>query len=257
MASKSFGTLPEKASKSIDPFTIDLPDSEIKGMVDLLRLTPIASENYENSLPSEDRHLGVRRKWLIEAKKHWETKFDWCVLLLPYLPSCQWMRLTSLPSRKKHESYLNTFPQFKAKIHDKLGDFSIHFAALFSQRKDAIPILLLHGWPGSFMEFIPMLDILRKRYNPETLPYHFIIPSLPGFTLSSPQPVDQDINQTDAARIMDSLARELGFGDQYLVQGGDVGSRVARCMGVLFEGCKGTFPVSLCFYLLPNVYSSG
>lgn len=92
---------------------------------------------------------------------------------------------------------------------------------------------------GSFMEFLPMLDILRNRYKPDTLPYHFIIPSLPGYTLSSPQPVGQDMSPPDAARIMDSLAKTLGFGDGYLVQGGDVGSRVGRCIGVQADACKG------------------
>ena len=77
MASKPFGKLPEKASSSIKPFTIDFPDSELKRMVDLLKLTPVASENYENALPDSERHLGVRRDWLIKAKEHWETEFDW------------------------------------------------------------------------------------------------------------------------------------------------------------------------------------
>lgn len=57
--------------------------------------------------------------------------------------------LTSDENRKKHEVYINTFPQFKVPISDKLGDFSVHFAALFSERKDAVPVLLLHGWPGT------------------------------------------------------------------------------------------------------------
>lgn len=85
-----------------------------------------------------------------------------------------------------------------------------------------------------------MLDILRNRYTPDKLPYHFVIPSLPGYAFSSPQPVGKDFSQLDAARIMDSLAKTLGFGDGYLVQGGDVGSRVARCMGAEMMSCKGT-----------------
>ena len=89
------------------------------------------------------------------------------------------------------------------------------------------------------IEFIPMLDILRNRYTPENLPYHFVIPSLPGYTFSSPQPPDKDLSQPDASRIFDSLAQAIGLGDGYLVQGGDVGSRVARVMGVNHEACKG------------------
>ena len=84
MGSKPFGTLPEKASSSVQPFTINFPDSEIKNMIELLKLTPVASENYENALPNGDRHLGVRREWLIEAKGYWETKFDWSAFHLSY-----------------------------------------------------------------------------------------------------------------------------------------------------------------------------
>ena len=83
MASKPFGTLPEKASSDIQPFTIDFPDAEIKKIVDLLKLTPVAKESYENALPNEDRRLGLRRDWLLKAKEHWETKFDWSDTNLP------------------------------------------------------------------------------------------------------------------------------------------------------------------------------
>ena len=78
----AFGALPDKASSSIKPFTINFPDSDIKNMIDLLKLTPVASESYENVLPNGDRHLGVRREWLTEAKNYWETKFDWQVVHL-------------------------------------------------------------------------------------------------------------------------------------------------------------------------------
>jgi microsomal epoxide hydrolase len=80
MGSKPFGELPQKASSSIKPFTIDFADAEIKRMIDLLKLTPVATESYENVLPNGDRHLGVRRDWLIEAKAYWENKFDWSAL---------------------------------------------------------------------------------------------------------------------------------------------------------------------------------
>lgn len=83
-----------------------------------------------------------------------------------------------------------------------------------------------------------MLGLLRDKYSPDDLKYHFIIPSLPGYTLSSAQSVGEDFSQADAARVMDKLMRELGFGNGYIAQGGDVGSRVARVMGVEHEACK-------------------
>jgi microsomal epoxide hydrolase len=99
-------------------------------------------------------------------------------------------------------------------------------------------VILIHGWPGSFLEFLPILGRLKDKYPADALKYHFIIPSLPGYTLSSAQPVSEDFEQADAARIMDKLMHELGFGSGYIAQGGDVGSRVARCMSVAHEACK-------------------
>ena len=117
----------------------------------------------------------------------------------------------------------------------------IHFVALFSQKPDAIPVILLHGWPGSFLEFLPVLDLFRQKYTSETLPYHLVVPSLPGFTLSSGPDISHDLGQVDVARIMDKLMKRLGFGEGYVVQGGDVGSKVARFIGVNHDACKGKY----------------
>lgn len=76
-ASNPYGKLPQNASKSIKPFTLHYPDADIKQMKDLLKLTPLADPIFENSLPDGDRHLGLRRDWLSEAKRVWETDFDW------------------------------------------------------------------------------------------------------------------------------------------------------------------------------------
>jgi microsomal epoxide hydrolase len=85
-----------------------------------------------------------------------------------------------------------------------------------------------------------MMTLLREKYTPETLPYHIIVPSLPGFTLSSDPPLDQDWKTGDAARVMHNLMLSLGFGKSgYLVQGGDIGSLVARVVAATYEECKG------------------
>lgn len=113
----------------------------------------------------------------------------------------------------------------------------IHFAGLFSERADAIPILLLHGWPGNFLEFLPILSILKSQYSPSTLPYHFIIPSLPGYAFSSPPPLNRDFRIEDVSRVMNQLMLDLGFGTGYVVQGGDVGSKVARVLAAEHASC--------------------
>jgi microsomal epoxide hydrolase len=91
---------------------------------------------------------------------------------------------------------------------------------------------------GSFLEFLPILSILSKRFAPSTLPYHVIVPSLPGYAFSSSPPLNADFNIEHVAHLMDQLAVGLGF-QQYFVQGGDWGARVARIMGATYPNCKG------------------
>lgn len=215
MTPTSFNNLPSGASEAIKPWKVNIPREDLDNLTILLKLSPLAPPTYENSLPGQERRLGLRRDWLSAAKHYWETEFSW----------------------RKHEDHINSFPHFKAPIADSLSQFDIHFVALFSKRDDAIPIMFLHGWPGSFLEFLPILDSLRSRCNPETLPYHIIVPSLPGYTFSSQPPLDHDFRADDAARIFDSLMSLLGF-QAYMVQGGDVGGRVGRIMAANYPNCK-------------------
>lgn len=89
------------------------------------------------------------------------------------------------------------------------------------------------------MEFLPILDIFRQEYTPASLPYHLIVPSLPGYTFSSGPPLDRNFTTADIARVLDQLMKDLGFESGYIAQGGDIGSRVARGLAVDHESCKG------------------
>lgn len=77
---------------------------------------------------------------------------------------------------------------------------------------------------------------MRKQYSPEDLPYHIIVPSLPGYTLSSGPPLDKDSKVEDIARIIDKLMVGLGF-DSYIGQGGDIGSYTCRPLAK-YPSCK-------------------
>ncbi|KAK2749484.1 epoxide hydrolase [Colletotrichum kahawae] len=159
--------------------------------------------------------FGTTRPWLVEAKDEW-LNFDW----------------------RDKENHINQFPNFNISIDDtNIGPTNIHFIALFSQRKDALPLLFLHGWPGSVIEFLPVLDILTSKYTAETLPYHVIIPSLPHYGLSG-GPSDVELTLSDAARLMNELMRSLGFASGYVVQGGDIGSFIARILSATYPECK-------------------
>jgi microsomal epoxide hydrolase len=115
----------------------------------------------------------------------------------------------------------------------------MHFTGLFSKKPDAVPLVMVHGWPGSFLEFLKILSILKNRYTPERLPYHVIIPSLPGFTFSSKPPMERDFSMQDSTRIINTLMVQLGFGSGYVAQGGDFGSLVSRELATNYEECKG------------------
>ncbi|KAH7081019.1 Alpha/Beta hydrolase protein [Paraphoma chrysanthemicola] len=221
MTSKPFGIVPAGAKQQPEPFELHIEDQKLDDLRTLLRLSPVAKETYEN-LQDDGSHgkFGVSRKWLVDAKKYWEIEFDW----------------------RKEESHINSFPAYTSNITDSdTGNtFKIHFTALFSTNPSAIPIAFFHGWPGSFLEFLPLLSLLREKYTPETLPYHIIVPSLPGFTLSSDPPLERDWKVADTSRIMHNLMLSLGFGSTgYLVQGGDIGSLVSRVIAATYPECRG------------------
>jgi microsomal epoxide hydrolase len=79
---------------------------------------------------------------------------------------------------------------------------------------------------------------MKKQYNPTDLPYHLIVPSLPGYAFSSGPPLQKDFDPGDVARIIDKLLVGLGFGNGYVAQGGDVGSRVAQLLSLNHAACK-------------------
>ena len=97
------------------------------------------------------------------------------------------------------------------------------------------------------MEFLPIMNLLQQRYTPETLPYHIIVPSLPGYAFSSPPPLFKDFQVQDVARVMNTLMTQLGFDGGYVVQGGDIGSKVARVTAAEHDACKGAFETETIF----------
>ncbi|KAH8807642.1 Alpha/Beta hydrolase protein [Xylogone sp. PMI_703] len=221
----TFDRIPPNAKIAPSRFQVAIPDQDLSDFQQLLHLSKIAPETYENTL-SDDRY-GISRQWLIDAKVLWE-KFDW----------------------RENERYINSFPHFKLPIQD-IDDIKldIHFVALFSQKPDAIPLIFLHGWPGSFLEFLPILRLFMDEYGPDNLPYHIIVPSCPGYAFSSPPPLQKNFEIQDVARVMNTLMETLGFGSGYLAQGGDVGSKIARVLAVEHAACRG---VHINFCIMPE-----
>jgi pimeloyl-ACP methyl ester carboxylesterase len=95
---------------------------------------------------------------------------------------------------------------------------------------------------GSFLEFLPILSLMKDKYTPQKLPYHIVVPSLPGYGFSSSPPLDRDFSMNDIGALINQLMIDLGFGEGYIAQGGDIGSRVAKILAWDYEACKGKSP---------------
>lgn len=195
---------------SAKPFTLNIPDQDISEWRQLLRLSKLGPATYENTQTKEN--YGVTKEWLTEAKDYWLNTYDW----------------------RAEEKHINSFDNFRMQI----DELDLHFVAYFSEKKDAIPIVFMHGWPGSFVEFLPMLGNIRKQYSPKNLPYHIIVPSLPGYPLSAGLPTDKNWTMEASAHIIHKLMTNLGF-EKYLAQGGDVGSFEARILAHEHDACVG------------------
>ncbi|CAD0020639.1 unnamed protein product [Aureobasidium pullulans] len=241
-----YSTIPSTAKVQPKPFKVEIDANDVSSMKHLLAHSKIGPATYENQ--QTDRRFGMNRDWLINAKKHWETEYDW-YRLSHQQPKFHLLTRPSNAGRRCEKS-INSFPNFTIPVTDDKGsDFTIHFLALFSRKSDAIPLIFLHGWPGSILEFLSMLAVIKKQYpNPEDLPYHIIVPSLPGYAFSSSPPIDRDFKADDMAPVMNALMVALGFGSGYIAQGGDLGSFIARQLGVENEECK-AFHLNL--YQLP------
>lgn len=156
--------------------------------------------------------------------------------------------------RRAHEERINSFPNYTQTIKDDDGnEYTMHFIALFSENSNAIPIAFYHGWPGSFLEFLSMLDLIKKQYSAKDLPYHIIVPSMPGYAFSSGPPVDKDFELADAVRLCNNLMQSLGFADGYIAQGGDLGSFISKSSARTHDSCKGLrYPAALSSMHLAN-----
>lgn len=125
---------------------------------------------------------------------HWADGFDWRAV----------------------EQRLNAFDQFVTEIDGQ----RIHFVHVRSERRDALPLLLIHGWPSTFAEYLDVIADLARDH-------HVVVPSIPGFGFSVPVTGAWDVSRTAAAFV--TLMQRLGY-ERYGVQAGDVGAGIAGAM---------------------------
>jgi epoxide hydrolase len=181
----------------VRPFQIDIPQADLDDLSD--RLSRV---RWPRQLPGGDWSRGVPVSYLKELADYWRDGYDW----------------------RRQESRLNGFPQFMTEIDGQ----DIHYLHVRSVEPDALPLLLTHGWPNSFVEFTELIGRLTdpRAYGGEPAEaFHVVVPSVPGFGFSAP-PSGTGFTVARVARIWAELMRRLGY-DRYGTQGGDLGAYVA------------------------------
>ncbi len=170
------------------PFRIDIPQADLDDLRD--RLT---NARWPRQLPGDGWSRGVPVDYLRDLAEHWATTYDW----------------------RAQEARLNEFPQFVTEI----DGLDVHFLHVRSPAPDALPLLLTHGWPNSFVEFTKVIGPLTDQA------FHVVVPSVPGFGFSQAPP-ETGFGVERVARMWAELMSRLGY-DRYGTQGGDLGAYVA------------------------------
>ncbi|KAK5042320.1 hypothetical protein LTR13_002126 [Exophiala sideris] len=184
------------------PYKISIPDDELDLLKQKLRLARLPKTR-KGADQGEDN--GVTASFMQDILNFWRTQYDW----------------------RSEEARLNTMAQFMTNIDvEGFGDIELHFVHARSQRPDAIPLLFLHGWPGSFMEVSNILPILNEAG------FHVVAPSLPGYGFSS-YPEKPGFKHRHHAMTFHSLMQKLDY-PEYVVQGGDWGSDIVRIIGLMY-----------------------
>jgi pimeloyl-ACP methyl ester carboxylesterase len=186
----------------VRPFKIGFPESDL---TDLRRR--IKATRWPERETVTDDSQGVRLAMMQDVARHWETDYDW----------------------RACEKKLNDLPNFMTEI----DGLDIHFIHVRSRHQDALPLIVTHGWPGSVIE---QLKIIEPLTNPTAHgasaedAFHLVIPSLPGHGFSA-KPATTGWDPARTARAWVALMKRLGY-TRFVAQGGDWGAAVTQDMGI-------------------------
>jgi len=203
IATEATGAADETNEKTaIRPFSYHAPDS---ALVDLRRR--INATNWPDREQVTDTSQGVQLATMQQLARYWANEHDW----------------------RKVEARLNALPQFIAEI----DGLDIHFIHVRSKHETALPMIVTHGWPGSVIEQLKIIDPLT---NPTAHgasaadAFHLVIPSLPGYGFSG-KPTAPGWNPVRIARAWATLMRRLRY-TRYVAQGGDWGNAISELMAL-------------------------
>jgi juvenile hormone epoxide hydrolase len=196
---------PSKEDTSIQPFKIDISDSVLKDLQHRLAnarpLTP--------PLEGVQHQYGINTKLLNNIVEFWRTKYNW----------------------REREKFLNQFPQFKVSVQG-LRIHYIHVKPSNPGGLKVLPLLLLHGWPGSVREFYGLIPLLTKPRAGQDFVFEVIVPSLPGYGFSEAA-VRPGLGAIEMSVVFKNFMKRLGF-EKYYIHGGDWGAVIVQHMAALF-----------------------
>jgi pimeloyl-ACP methyl ester carboxylesterase len=191
---------PAATSDAVRPFRIHVPEADL---IDLRRR--LAATRWPEKETVADQSQGVQLATVKQLVRYWQTDYDW----------------------RKVEARLNALPQFITEI----DGLDIHFIHVRSKHENALPLIVTHGWPGSVIEQLKIVDPLT---NPTAHggnasdAFHLVIPSMPGYGFSG-KPTATGWDPARIARAWVVLMKRLGY-RQFVSQGGDWGGNVSNVM---------------------------
>jgi len=197
-AGTATGATADMSDTSIREFTISVSDQAIEDLAQRLALTRLPDQ-----ISNTTWEYGTDSSFLSGLLEYWRDEFDW----------------------RAQERMLNEFDQFKISIEGQ----DIHFIHQRSPHPDAVPLLVVHGWPGSIAEFHKIIGPLTDptAYGGQASDaFHVIAPSLPGFGFSD-KPTEPGYSPEKIAHLLAALMERLGY-ERYGLQGGDWGAIINR-----------------------------
>jgi pimeloyl-ACP methyl ester carboxylesterase len=204
------------ADTAVVPFTIHVPDDVLADLKQRL-----ARARFPDEVEGADWKYGTNLAYLKQLVAYWRDSFDW----------------------RKQERALNQFEQFKTNI----DGLNVHFIWRKSKERNAFPLLITHGWPGSFVEFpkiiAPLTDPLAHGGRAEDA-FDVVIPSIPGFGFSD-RPRTSGYNAAKMAEIEAKLMARLGYA-RYGAQGGDWGALIAAPLAIADKAHVAGIHLNMC-----------
>jgi pimeloyl-ACP methyl ester carboxylesterase len=182
----------EVCMSTIEPFEVHVPESVISDLKERISRTkwpkPVRESGWD---------YGTDITVLRKLADYWQEKFDW----------------------RNEEQRINSFLQYRL----MLDGLRIHFVHLKSNNPEALPLIITHGWPGSFLEHLKIAPFLQDTF-------HIVIPSIPGYGFSDASD-ERGMNPRKVAKLWVKLMRALGY-EKFIAQGGDWGASISTWIGL-------------------------